>query len=136
MPHPNDSSRPQASGLNVLVVEHDKNTATVEALLLATEDHAVKIACDRTTALREACEFQPDVVLLDLGMPEVDGVDLARRLRGTDLSKRPMLVAVITRDDDEQLRRCKALGIDMHLVKPIVPEVLSMLLREFRRVLR
>jgi DNA-binding response OmpR family regulator len=136
MPHTHKSTRPQAGGLNVLVVEHDDNLADVEASLLATEDHAVKVACDVQAAVRESRDFQPDVVFLDLGLPELDGLQIARRLRGMDQSKRPMLIAVTTRDDDEQLRRYKAIGVDMHLVKPIVPETLCMLLRQFRRVLR
>jgi two-component system CheB/CheR fusion protein len=129
------ANRPQADGLRVLVVEHDTVTAAVEAQVLATEDHTVTIAADGVAALREVRNLQPDVVLLDLVLPDLDGVEVARRIRTMNLPKRPLLVAVTDRDDGENRRRCTAVGIEVHLVKPVAHETLCVLMRQFHRIL-
>ena len=121
-------------GLNVLVVEDDEDDATIEALLLATENHLVPIASDGPAALREVADGKPDVVLLDLALPGLDGFEVARRIRELNLSKQPWLVAVTGRCDEEGFRRSKDVGIDMHLVKPVAPETLCLLLRRFQSV--
>lgn len=120
--------------LNVLVVEDDENAATIEALLLATENHVVRIAADGPAALREIESARPDVVLLDLALPGCDGYEVARRIRELNLSERPWLVAVTGRCEEEDFRRSRAVGIDMHLVKPVAPETLCTLLRGFQSV--
>ena len=120
--------------LNVLVVEDDEDTATLEALLLATENHQVRIATDGPAALREIEEDKPDVVLLDLALPGCDGIEVAKRIRQLNLSKRPWVVAVTGRCEDDDFRRSQAAGIDMHLVKPVSPDILCTLLRRFQSV--
>jgi CheY-like chemotaxis protein len=122
-----------ANHLNVLVVEVDP-VATFEALLLGLENHLVHIASDGPAALREIENAKPDVVLLDLALPGCDGLEVARRIHQLNLSKRPWLVAVTGRSDEEDFRRSQAAGIDMHLVKPVAPETLCTLLREFQNV--
>jgi CheY-like chemotaxis protein len=123
-----------ANHLNVLVVEDDEDAATIEALLLATENHEVRIACDGPAALREIVNAKPDVVLLDLALPGCDGFEVARRIRELKLSKRPWLVAVTGRCEEADFQRSQAVGIDMHLVKPVAPETLCILLRGFQSV--
>jgi two-component system CheB/CheR fusion protein len=130
------ADRPQADGLRVLVVEHDADTAAIEAQVLATEDHTVTIAADGVAALREVRDLLPDVVLLDIGLPDLDGVEVARRIRTMNLPKRPLLVAVTDRDDRENRRRCTAVGIEVQLVKPVPHETLCVLMRQFHRVLQ
>jgi len=120
--------------LNVLVVEDDPDTATAEALLLATENHQVRIASDGPAALREIEEAEPDVILLDLALPGYDGLEVAKRVREMNLSKPPWLVALTGRSDEDDFRRSKDAGIDMHLVKPVSPETLCTLLRGFQSV--
>jgi DNA-binding response OmpR family regulator len=120
--------------LNVLVVEDDEDAATFEALLLATENHQVRIASDGPAAIREIEDAKPDVVLLDLALPGCDGFEVARRVRNLKLSKRPWLVAVTGRCEEEDFRRSQAAGIDMHLVKPVAPETLCTLMRGFQNV--
>lgn len=121
-------------GLNVLVVDDDDNTATVEALLLATENHVVNVASDGPAAAREVQQAKPDVVLLDLSLPGFDGFEVARRIRQLNLSKQPWVVAVTGRCEEQDFRRSKDVGIDMHLVKPVAPETLCLLLRRFQAV--
>jgi DNA-binding response OmpR family regulator len=120
--------------LNVLVVEDDPDAATAEAMLLATENHQVHIASDGAAALREIEDARPDVVLLDLTLPGCDGLEVARRIHQLNLSKRPWLVAVTGRTEEEDFRRSQDAGIDMHLVKPVAPETLCTLLRGFQNV--
>ena len=120
--------------LNVLVVEDDEDTATLEALLLATENHQVRIATDGPGALREIEDDRPDVVLLDLALPGCDGLEVAKRIGQLNLSKRPWLVAVTGRCEEEDFHRSQAAGIDMHLVKPVSPQTLCSLLRGFQCV--
>jgi CheY-like chemotaxis protein len=129
-----DLPSPQRSGLNVLVVEDNEDQATVEALLLATENHAVEIATDGPAAVRVVQEVKPDVVLLDIGLPGFDGYEVARRIHEMKLPKQPLLVAVTGRWEEEDLRRSRDAGIDVHLVKPVAPETLCVLLRQFHNV--
>lgn len=120
--------------LNVLVVEDNDDAATVEALMLATENHVVRIASDGPAAVREVQEARPDVVLLDLTLPGFDGFEVAKRIRQMSLAKQPWLVAVTGRCEEDDFRRSKDVGIDMHLVKPVAPEMLCTLLRRFQAV--
>jgi CheY-like chemotaxis protein len=122
-------SEAQTAGLNVLVVEDDEDAATIEALLLATENHVVRIVSDGPAALREVQQVRPDVVLLDLSLPGLDGYEVARRIRDMELPTRPLLVAVTGRCDEADVCRSKDVGIDMHFVKPVSPEILLMVLR-------
>ncbi len=120
--------------LNVLVVEDDEDAATIEALLLATENHVVRIASNGPAALRDVEDAKPDVVLLDLTLPGCDGFEVAKRIRQLNLSKQPWLVAVTGRCEEEDFRRSHAAGIDVHLVKPVAPETLCILLRGFQSI--
>src|SRR3954469_13716392 len=116
-------------GLRVLVVEDLADASETLAMLLRLEGHDVWVAADGPAALRLAGECDPDVVLLDICLPGFDGWEVARRLRGQPLRKRPLLVAVTGygRECDQQ---CSAeAGIDLHLVKPVDPEALLGLLQ-------
>ena len=123
-------------GLSVLVVEDDDDAATVEALLLGMEHHQVTIASDGPAALREVRQAAPDVVLLDIGLPGLDGHEVARQIHEMRLPKQPMLIAVTGRSDTQDVRRSREVGIDMHLVKPVAPDTLCLLLRHLSRLLR
>jgi two-component system OmpR family response regulator len=122
-------------GLRVLVVEDVADTSDTLVLLLHLEGHEVWVASDGPAALRQAGECEPDVVLLDLRLPGLDGWEVARRLCRQRLKKRPLLVAV-TGYGQECDRRCSAeAGIDLHLVKPVDPERLLGLLKRFQQTL-
>src|SRR5581483_11287500 len=82
------------AGLRVLIVEDDPDTADSMALLLRLYSFDVYVASDGLTALQAAASAQPDVVLLDIGLPKLDGWQLAREIRAVSSSKRPLLIAI------------------------------------------
>jgi CheY-like chemotaxis protein len=124
-----------SAGLKVLVVDDDSDTATMEALLLGLEKHSVTIVSDGSAALLEIQRETPDVVLLDIGMPGLDGHEVAKRIHDMRLRNRPMLIAVSGRGDAAAIRRSQDVGFDMHLVKPVPPQTLCSLLRQVATIL-
>jgi CheY-like chemotaxis protein len=122
-------SRP--GGARVLLVEDNPDTAESTALALRLHGHDVRTASDGPTALALAAAEPPDVVLLDVGLPGMDGSELACRLRGLLLPRRPLLVALTGYRAEEVVRRCYDAGVDMHFVKPAD---LGGLLRVLRKV--
>jgi CheY-like chemotaxis protein len=109
------ASRPCA----ILVVENNQDAAATMARLLACFGHKVTIASDGVEALRVAEETQPDVVLLDIGLPKLDGWEVAKALRGRPGVKRPLLIAFTGYADSAARQRSLEAGIDFHLVKPV-----------------
>jgi len=85
---------------------------------------------DGLAALDRAGVFDADVVLLDLGMPGLDGFEICRRLRASDLPHRPRIVAMTGWGRDEDRARTAAAGFDAHLVKPVDVATLARLLEE------
>jgi len=110
--------------LRVLVVDDDPDTAESFRLLLAVWGHEVAAANDGPSALALAESFQPDVALVDIGMPEMDGREVARRLRAIPGLGGALLFAVTG------LAPAPALGgdFDLYLLKPVAPEHLHHLL--------
>ena len=113
----------------VLVVDDNADSADSLARLLALDGYDVRVANGGMEALHEAASFRPDVVLLDIGLPMMNGYDVARRIRtepwGTDMR----LVALTGWGQDEDRRRSKEAGFDDHVVKPVDPVALRALLR-------
>ena len=91
--------------------------------MLELEGHRVAVAVDGMAALELATTFQPDVVFIDLGLPGVDGYEVARRLRSTG-PKGLCLVALTGYGQPEDRRRTQDAGFDSHLVKPVTPDQL------------
>jgi CheY-like chemotaxis protein len=114
-------------GLDVLVVEDDRDTADSVALLLRLHGHAHRVARTGPDALHMAEQKPPDVVLLDIGLPGLDGYDVAKRLRAMPWERRPLLVAITGLGMDRNRRRSAEAGIDLHCVKPADPEWLRLL---------
>src|SRR5690242_4758935 len=113
--------------LRVLVVEDNLVTAECLTLLLERWGHEAAVTADGPGALGVAQAFQPEVVLLDIGLPGMDGYEVARRLRRLAGMEKCLLIAFTGRGHEEDVRRCKEAGIDFHLLKPVHPA----LLREF-----
>lgn len=120
-------SAAKASGFRVLVVDDNKDAATTLALLLGLHDHQVHLAHDGPTALRAAADFRPHIAFLDIGLPGMDGYELASRLRQQAETKDTMLVAVTGYGHREDRQRALSSGFDHHLVKPAKLEVLDRL---------
>ena len=122
---PND--RP-AARLRILVVDDDHDSADTLALLLELDGHDVQTAYDGVSAVQEVKRWKPDVVLLDIGMPDMDGHELARRIRTRAVGARPTLVALSGRGQPEDRSRSAAAGFDHHLVKPVATDAVQALL--------
>jgi len=102
----------------VLVVDDNLDTADSIGMLLERSGHEVTVAYSAEKALEVAAEFQPEVVLLDIGLPEMDGYEVARRLRRDSRLKGLKLIALTGYGQDSDLQRAKEAGFDHHLVKP------------------
>jgi signal transduction histidine kinase/DNA-binding response OmpR family regulator len=103
----------------VLVVDDNTSAADGLAVLLRLSGHEVQLAHDGETALEAAGTFRPDVILLDIGLPGVDGYEVARRLRAQPASREVMLVAISGYGQDDDLERSRQAGFDHHFIKPV-----------------
>ena len=119
---------PAVLARRVLVVDDNLDAAEGLAMLLSLRGHEVATAYDGQSAIDQARELQPDVVLLDIGLPRLDGFEVARRLREEHTS-RPMLLVALTGYGQERDRvRAREAGFDHHLLKPVRLEMLEGLL--------
>jgi CheY-like chemotaxis protein len=109
----------------VLIVEDNADAREMLGTALSSAGHEVREADTGTAALDAAATFRPDVGLIDIGLPGVDGYEVARRLRATDEGKRMLLVALTGYGQPEDRRRARAAGFDAHLTKPVLPEQLA-----------
>jgi DNA-binding response OmpR family regulator len=121
----------QPRPLKVLVVEDQLDLATSTADLLRLEGHEVQIAADGLAALDAAQAQKPDVVLLDIGLPTMDGFEVARRL-GPSSACKPYIIALTACDSEADRRRSAQAGIDLHLAKPADPELVLRILQDRR----
>lgn len=116
------------AGTRILLVEDNPDTAESLARLLVLFGYEVRIAPDGWQGLATAVRWQPEFVLLDLGLPGMDGYEVARRLRREAWCREPLLIAVTGYGQAEDLRRSLGVGIDHHLLKPVDMDVLLALL--------
>jgi signal transduction histidine kinase/CheY-like chemotaxis protein len=112
----------------VLVVDDNIDAAQTLAMLLKLQGQEIQVAYDGLSALQVAESFHPEVVLLDIGLPRMDGYEVARRLREQVGADRVLLAALTGYGQDEDRRRSTAAGFNVHLVKPVSPEALCLLL--------
>src|SRR5262249_7348057 len=122
-----------ASGLRLLVVDDNHDAAISLSMLLRLQGHEVHVAHDGPTALEMATTLRPDVIFLDLGMPGMDGYEVARRLRQHRGLEHVVLAALTGWGQQEDRRRTAEAGFNHHLVKPPEANVLSGLLAELQR---
>jgi len=116
------------TSLRILVVEDFADTYKALRLLLKRWGHEVVVAADGPAALSAAAAFCPDVVLLDIGLPGMDGYEVAARLRALSCLGHPLVVATTGFGQPEDVERCLRAGCDVHLLKPFDPLVLKQLL--------
>jgi CheY-like chemotaxis protein len=122
-----EPTRP-SSRRKVLVVDDNKDAAMSLAMMLKLMGNEAKTAHDGLEALDVAAMFRPDLILLDIGMPRLNGHETARRIREQPWSKGVLLVALTGWGQEEDRRRSDEAGFDSHMVKPVEPAALAKLL--------
>jgi two-component system, sensor histidine kinase len=122
------ASAPPRLPLRVLVVEDSDDSREMLMALLRLWGHEAAEASDGETGLARCVDARPDVALIDVGLPGLDGYELARRIRALPGSRPVFLVAVTGYGRLEDQERAGEAGFDAHLLKPVDPEVLRALL--------
>ena len=117
-PPPTEIAKPTGPVLRVLVVDDNVDAATVLEMLLQEAGHLVRMAHTGPTALAAALEYRPDVMLLDIGLPELDGFEVAKRIRQEPVLHNIVLVAMTGYGRKTDRQRSQEAGFDHHLVKP------------------
>jgi CheY-like chemotaxis protein len=119
-------------GTKILVVDDNRDAADTLTMVLELAGHEVRTAYDGTDALRLAEVFLPRVMLLDIGMPLMDGYQAARQIRDRTWGKSMVLVALTGWGQEQDRRRTREAGFDHHLVKPVDPQAISELIEEVK----
>ena len=119
------------TGHRILVVDDNKDSAASLAILLELSGNETHTAHDGLEALEVAQTFRPDIVVLDLGLPKLNGYEAARQLRQKPWGKTIMLVALTGWGQDEDRRKSSEAGFDQHLVKPVDHAALQKLLSDY-----
>ena len=137
LPQPAEPTAHSAGNrLNLMVVDDNADAAHTLAVLLEAHGHSVDVEVDSRLALQRAEAVVPDVFILDIGMPHIDGYELARRIRSSSIGSRAVLIALTGYGQPDDKIRARAAGFDHHLVKPLDPSVLTSLLEGMVPVVR
>jgi CheY-like chemotaxis protein len=123
---PAPSTRP----VRILVADDNRDAAASLATLLSLDGHEVSVAYDGKAALGSAETFRPDVALLDIGMPNLNGYEVARSIRAQAWGRSMMLVAVTGWGQSEDKRRAREAGFDHHFTKPLDLDAFSTFLND------
>jgi len=119
---------PGSIARRILVVDYNPDAAEALCILLTQLGHQTAAAHSGHEALLAARAFHPDTVLLDIGLPDIDGYEVARRLRATEEGRGAWLIAVTGWGEASDRERSAAAGFDAHLVKPVDPQLLARML--------
>jgi PAS domain S-box-containing protein len=129
-----DSEQPEgaaragaAKPRRVLVVDDNEDAASTVADLLEMMDNEVRVANDGTSAVRQVQDFRPDIVLLDIGLPDISGYEVARRVRTLQGVRQPVLVALTGWGQQQDKEAAAQAGFDHHWTKPVDPMRLNSL---------
>ncbi|HWO17585.1 MAG TPA: ATP-binding protein [Kofleriaceae bacterium] len=126
---PETTALAAARGHRILVVDDNEDAAAMLADLLECLGNTTRIAHHPYDALRLTSEFQPELALLDIGLPEMDGYELARRLRELPPARSIRLIALTGYGQDSDRAQAQAAGFDAHFVKPVAIEALDGLIK-------
>jgi two-component system CheB/CheR fusion protein len=124
----------EGPSLRVLIAEDNEDSAISLGMLLRLYGFDVELAADGPSALRAMQANPPDVVLLDIGLPKMNGWQVAKYIREQCTYKRPLIIAVTGYGSPADQLRSQEAGIDFHLVKPVDPEELRHILSRFQRI--
>ena len=114
----------------ILVADDDADTVASLTILLRDQGYKVRGVHRGAEVLQAVFDFAPDVVLLDIGMPQMSGYDVARTLRERYGSARPALIAVTGRAEEADRQQARAAGFEHHVAKPYEPRTLLRLIGE------
>jgi signal transduction histidine kinase/CheY-like chemotaxis protein len=119
VPPPTSAPARAIGGLRVLLADDNEDAVESAALVLALNGNDVKLAADGLEAVEAADRYRPDVVLLDIGMPKLNGFEACRRIRAAPWGKDMLVVAVTGWGQEEDRRRTAEAGFDAHFTKPV-----------------
>jgi CheY-like chemotaxis protein len=117
--------------LRVLVVEDNQDGAEMLQAMLGAWGHETRVAGDGASAIEAAKAFNPEVVLLDIGLPQMSGHDVATHLRSAPGGESMLLIAITGWGQEADRKKSELAGIDHHLLKPVDPALLRNLLEGF-----
>ena len=118
----------ESARCRLLVVDDNVDAAQTLGAILEIHGHEVRVAYSGSEGLRIAIEWRPDVGVLDIGIPDLNGYELCRGIRERSGDRQPMLIACTGWGQQEDVDRARQAGFDHHLVKPVDPDALLTLL--------
>ena len=127
-PNADGQDSPAGRQCRILIADDLWDCVESQAMMLRLAGHDVQTAHDGLEAVQAAATFRPDVVLLDIGMPKMNGCEAARHIRQQPWGKEMLLIALTGWGQDEDKRRAFEAGFDYHLTKPVDPAALEKLL--------
>ena len=116
----------------ILVADDNEDSVSMMEMLLSGFGHDVRTANEGLEAVRQAAEFEPDVIILDIGMPRLNGYDACRRIRALPALERAVMIALSGWGQEEDKRRSEEAGFHYHVVKPVDPSALMQLLSQLK----
>ena len=121
---------PPAAGpvRRILIADDNADAAELLEMWLKMSGHEVRSTQDGEAALRLAADMRPDVLLLDIGMPKLNGYDVARRIRQQPWGRHALLIALTGWGQEEDVRRSREAGFDHHVTKPVEPSAIDELI--------
>jgi len=125
--------KPTKRGFRILVVDDNHDSALSLAMMLSIMGHETRTAHDGESAVETAESFLPEVVLLDIGLPKLNGYEVAQRIRQHPWGASMFLIAVTGWGQDEDRQRSSEVGLNVHMVKPVEAGALEKLLAELAR---
>lgn len=127
-PTGNGTERPLKSSFRILIVDDNRDGADSLAMMLRTMGNESRTSYDGPQGVNAAEEFRPEVILLDIGLPNLNGYEVCRTIRKRPWAKSTIIIAVTGWGQDEDRRRSQEAGFDHHMVKPVDPERLMKML--------
>jgi CheY-like chemotaxis protein len=131
-PRPEPAAESLVSARRILVVDDNRDSATSLAMLLKLTGNDTRTAHDGIEAVEQAEAYQPDVILLDIGLPKLNGYDACRRIRAQSRGDAIHMVALTGWGQDDDRRKSQEAGFDDHLVKPVEYATLAKLLSDLQ----
>ena len=129
-PSSSPTLKPAKQRFRILVVDDNHDSALSLAMMLSIMGHETRTAHDGESAVATAESFRPEVVLLDIGLPKLNGYEVAQRIRENAWGASMFLIAVTGWGQEEDRQRSSEVGLNVHMVKPVEPAALERLLSE------